>query len=229
MEEYQESPLIDSSAEAEPEKRESGSQKNFVAWIIIGGALLLGCVFGAIMLLRGIDGFGSRVEVSEAEEPKPREKKDSVTVPTDEVVVDDAVHYLGDERNGYVKVIGGEWKKLDREWSKGVQYYAGLYVLLISTLESETGSVKDYAQSLYDIAVPTFNVENVELEKTTFGDYEDAYKFVMKDERTSSWNVEWIFRAEDDKIHYILIQGTDLDDEKFKIPETFILKLPEEE
>ena len=52
---------------------------------------------------------------------------------------------------------------------------------------------------------------------------------MMKDERTSSWNVEWIFRAEDDKIHYILIQGTDLEDEKFKIPETFILKLPEEE
>ena len=52
-------------------------------------------------------------------------------------------------------------------------------------------------------------------------------KLIMKNESTSSWSVEWVFKAEDEKIHYILIQGLDLNDDKFMIPETFRLKMPE--
>lgn len=227
MEEYQENPLVKQSEESEPKNEEKTPQKNFVAWIIIGGALLLGCVFGAVMLLRGIDGASEKIaddgkiESSKHEQKKPEEKQ------TEDDPKGDEVHYLGDDTNGYVKVVGGDWEKLNREWSKGVQYYSGLYVLLISVLKSDVGSAKDYAQSLYDIAVPTFRAENITLEKTDFKDYEDAYKLIMKDEDSGSWTVEWIFRAEDDKIHYILIQGTDLENEKFKIPETFTLSISE--
>lgn len=228
MDEYQKNPLIKESEGKEPEHIDKTPQKNFVAWIVVGGALLLGCVFGAVMLLRGIDNASERIADDGKIESHPEERKRS----EEKLVVDepksDEVHYLGDERNGYVKVVGGDWEKLNREWSKGVQYYSGMYVLLISALSSDVGSAKDYAQSLYDIAVPTLRSENITLEKTQFKDYEDAYKLVMKDENTASWNVEWIFKAEDDKIHYILIQGTDLESDKFKIPETFTLKIPEE-
>ena len=207
---------------------EKNQQRNFVTWVIVGFALLLGCVFGSILLFRGLDTFGEKVAGTDETPSEKREERRPTEVEDEgEIIVVDQVTYLGDERTGYVKVGNNEWKKLEREWSKGVQYYSGLYVMLISALNTETGSAKDYAQSLYDIAVPTLNVDNVTLEKTTLGNYDEVYKIVMKDERTSSWNVEWIFEAEDEKIHYILIQGTDLESEKFKIPETFTLTLPE--
>lgn len=229
MEEYQENPLVKQSEESEPKNEEKTPQKNFVAWIIIGGALLLGCVFGTVMLLRGIDNASEKIaddgkiESSRHESSKPADK------PVEDAPKTDEVHYLGDDTNGYVKVVGGDWEKLNREWSKGVQYYSGMYVLLIAALNSDVGTAKDYAQSLYDIAVPTLRAENITLEKIDFKDYEDAYKLVMKDENSGSWNVEWIFKAEDDKIHYILIQGTDLESDKFKIAETFTLSVPEED
>jgi hypothetical protein len=210
------------------EHSEKTPRLNFAAWVVIGGALLIGCVFGSVMILRGINNY---------EQPTTEVTQDYSDWGEREKVASDTevekpssteVHYLGDERNGYVRVVGEEWEKLDREWSKGVQYYAGLYVLLLSTIDSDSGSAKDFAQSLYDIAVPTLSVENVTLEKTNFGKYDEAYKLIMKNENTASWNVEWIFKAEDDKVHYILIQGTDLESDKFDIPETFVLEIPKE-
>ena len=179
------------------------------------------------MLLRGIDGASEQIAKDDKIESSRHESNEPSNKPVEDGPIADEIQYLGDDVNGYVKVINGDWVKLNREWSKGVQYYSGLYVLLISALNSDVGSAKDYAQSLYDIAVPTFSAENITLEKIDFKDYEDAYKLVMEDKNSGSWNVEWIFKAEDDKIHYILIQGTDLENEKFKIADTFTLKIPE--
>ena len=210
------------------EHSEKTPRLNFAAWVVIGGALLIGCVFGSVMILRGINNYEQQTtEVTQ--DHNDWEEREKVASDTEiEKPASTEAHYLGDERNGYVRVVGEEWEKLDREWSKGVQYYAGLYVLLLSTIDSDSGSAKDFAQSLYDIAVPTLSVDNVTLEKTSFGKYEEAYKLIMKNESTASWNVEWIFKAEDDKVHYILIQGTDLESDKFDIPETFVLEIPKE-
>ena len=233
MEEYQENPLIKKgSNEKESEEVSDGqkrvSHRDMKTWLIVGFALLGGCVFGAAMILSSINGMSKQItEEKKDNSPQYEYKKKNENNPDIVDSNDTQVRYLGDDKNGYVKVVGNDWQKLDREWSKGVQYYSGMYVLLISTLESSTGSAKDYAQSLYDIAVPTLNVENVILEKEKLGNYEEAYKLVMKDEHASSWNIEWIFEAEDEKIHYILVQGTDLNSEKFKIAETFTLTIPE--
>jgi hypothetical protein len=195
---------------------------------VIGGALLIGCVFGSVMILRGINNY-EQPTTEVTQDYGDWGEREKVASDTEvEKPASTEVHYLGDERNGYVRVVREEWEKFDREWSKGVQYYAGLYVLLLSTIDSDSGSAKDFAQSLYDIAVPTLSVENVTLEKTNFGKYDEAYKLIMKNENTASWNVEWIFKAEDDKVHYILIQGTDLESDKFDIPETFVLEIPKE-
>ena len=235
MEEYQENPLIEkdsgnneSITVSEGQKRVS--RKDMKTWLIIGFALLGGCVFGAAMILSSINGMSNQIATEKKEDtPQYEYKKKDKGNPEIIDSNDTQVRYLGDDKNGYVKVVGNDWQKLDRGWSKGVQYYSGMYVLLISTLESSTGSAQDYAQSLYDIAVPTLNVENVILKKEKLGDYEEAYKLVMKDEHSSSWNVEWIFEAEDKKIHYILVQGADLENEKFKIAETFVLERPNDE
>ena len=235
MEEYQENPLIEKDSSKNESNTVSDGQKrvshkDMKTWLIVGFALLGGCVFGAGVLLSSINGMSGQIAAEKKDESPQYEYKKKVEESSDTITVDDAqVHYLGDDKNGYVKVVGGDWRKLDREWSKGVQYYSGMYVLLISTLESSTGSAEDYAQSLYDIAVPTLNVENVSLEKEKLGNYDEAYKLVMKDEHTASWNVEWIFEAEDEKIHYILVQGTDLESDKFKIAETFTLEVPSNE
>ena len=237
MEEYQKNPLIDearndsSSEESEEKSVNDSSHKSVVAWIVIGFLLLGGCALGAVMLLGGVSRFGDQV-VSSIDEnhgivsnTNGNNEGGGVIEAGGEKA--EKVYYLGDEENGFVAVSDNIWTKIDQDEARGVRYYAGLYVLLLSTLESSSVSVAEYVQSVYNVMVPSLGADNVSMEEIDFGSYDEAYKLIMKNESTSSWSDEWVFNAEDEKIHYILIQGLDLNDDKFMIPETFRLKMPE--
>ena len=238
MEEEERNPLIEAHMDDNPSSNADSTsvstlhRKNLTTWIIVGILILIACICGVVLLVRGIIGFGETA-IGDIEDKRIShgnyERIEKVPVePVAEEVKDGniKVYYLGDEKNGFVAVKEENWMKIDRVGSGSAQYYYGDYVLLISVLDSSTGSVESYAKSLYDIAVPSFNVNNVSLNKEALGKYEDSYKLVMHDETSSSWTVEWIFRAEDEKIHYVLVQGSDLENEKFKIPESFTLKVP---
>ena len=237
MDEDQPNPLIEAHMDDNPSDNSDDlykrPHKNLTTWIVVGILILVACICGVVMLVRGIVGFGETA-LGEVEDKRishgTYERKDKVPAePVAEEVKDGItkIYYLGDESNGYVAVKEDNWMKIDRVGSGSAQYYSGSYVLLISVIESNAGSVETYAKSLYDIAVPSFNVNNVSLGKEALGKYEDSYKLVMHDEASSGWTVEWIFKAEDEKIHYVLVQGPDIENEKFKIPESFTVKLPE--
>jgi hypothetical protein len=241
MDEDQPNPLIEAHMDDNPSNLADddiyrpGRRKNLTAWLVVSILILVACICGVVMLVRGIIGFGETA-IGDYEDKRIShgnyERKD--TVPA-EVIAEETkdgaskIYYLGDEKNGYVVVKDNNWMKIDRVGSGSAQYYTKDYVLLISVLDTSTGDVSTYAKSLYDIAVPSFNVNNVSLDKEKLGNYEDSYKLVMHDEAAGSWTVEWIFKAEDEKIHYILVQGNDLNNEKFKIAETFSLERPTNE
>jgi len=200
---------------------------NLWVWILIGVLTLGGCVFGAVMVVKGIGDFGDKIadnivdKVAERVEPI-REKND------ENDSGEKQFEYIGDETNGYVKVEKGLWTKVETENNQSLRYYAGIYTLLITVMAEQADQAFVYADSLYGVAVDSPNTSNATLNKQQLGKYEEAYKLVSKDELSGTWSEGWVFAAADGKVHYVLVQGLDREDERFKIPETFVLKKPEE-
>ncbi len=198
-------------------------------WVLIGFLTLGGCVFGAIIAIKSIGDFGDKI-AEEIEEQisydLKNESEDTGTKKADEK--SNEMEYIGDDANGYVKVSRGLWTKVDTENSQSLRYYAGIYTLLITIVGDEPDKAFVYAQSLYDVAMDSPNVSNVTLNREQLAAYEESYKLVSKDELSGTWSVGWIFVASDNKVHYILVQGLDLEDERFTIPTSFVLEKPEE-
>ena len=65
-------------------------------------------------------------------------------------------------------------------------------------------------------------VENITSEKVTVAGY-NGYRVYGYYKDDNEWLVEWFFEVGNDKIYYIALEGSDLLEEYFDIPDTFSL------
>lgn len=145
-----------------------------------------------------------------------------------EEIVEADTRVVGNKTLGYV-TIPIDWLKFkDVENVRGLQYSDkdGEYIL---TLDAVVTSSLD-ARGFIDQKKTELESVGITTEETvkSIGGY-NAYQISGFYEEKNLWLMVWCFEAEDGYTHYIGIEGTDKENEAFKIAETFKLKETTEE
>ena len=192
-----------------------------IVGLIVGVALLIGCICGVGLLLGGIVKFGNSVEkIIEEDVEIVEEEEDEVAKPA----VSDK-NYIGDSDFGYLEVDETWSNYEDEEESDMLRYSSGLYLISLYAVPKLQASSEDYQTNVLK-ALEEDGVENATSEVSKLGDY-DAYKISGYYVDRNMHLVIWIFEAEDNKTHYVSVEGPDESNEKFEIPTKFSLKKEE--
>ena len=130
---------------------------------------------------------------------------------------------VGDDKFGYVTVPTNWYRFVDPNATSTLQYsYANVYIVTLYARDKSELSARDYATStMYKMKQE--GAENVTGATVSLGKY-TAYQVYGYYKNENLWLVCWHFEAEDNKTHYISMEGPDPASEHFKIPETFSLK-----
>ncbi|MCQ2568726.1 MAG: hypothetical protein MJ155_00310 [Candidatus Saccharibacteria bacterium] len=211
-------PSVDSDVEEEVVGVEKNPRIGMIVGLIVGVALLIGCICGVGLLLGGIVKFGNSVEkIIEEDVEIVEEEEDEVVKPA----VSDK-NYIGDSDFGYLEV-DETWSNYEDEEESGMlRYSSGLYLISLYAVPKLQASSEDYQTNVLK-ALEEDGVENATSEVSKLGDY-DAYKISGYYADRNMHLVIWIFEAEDNKTHYVSVEGLDESNEKFEIPAKFSLK-----
>ena len=130
---------------------------------------------------------------------------------------------VGTDEFGYVTVPNNWYRFVDPDATNTFQYsYANVYIITLYAKEKSEVSAYNYAAStMYKMKQE--GAENVTGATVSLGKY-TAYQVYGYYRSENLWLVCWHFEAEDNKTHYIAMEGPDASSEYFKIPETFSLK-----
>ena len=214
-------PSVDSDVEEEVVGEEKNPRIGMIVGLIVGVALLIGCICGVGLLLGGIVKFGNSVEkIIEEDVEIVEEEEDEVAKPA----VSDK-NYIGDSDFGYLEVDETWSNYEDEEESDMLRYSSGLYLISLYAVPRLQASSEDYQTNVLK-ALEEDGVENATSEVSKLGDY-DAYKISGYYVDRNMHLVIWIFEAEDNKTHYVSVEGPDESNEKFEIPAKFSLKKEE--
>lgn len=211
-------PSVDSDVEEEVVGEEKNPRIGMIVGLIVGVALLIGCICGVGLLLSGIVKFGNSVEkIIEEDVEIVEEEEGEVVKPT----ISDK-NYIGDSDFGYLEV-DETWSNYEDEEESGMlRYSSGLYLISLYAVPKLQASSEDYQTNVLK-ALEEDGVENATSEVSKLGDY-DAYKISGYYADRNMHLVIWIFEAEDNKTHYVSVEGLDESNEKFEIPAKFSLK-----
>lgn len=211
-------PSVDSDVEEEVVGEEKNPRIGMIVGLIVGVALLIGCICGVGLLLGEIVKFGNSVEkIIEEDVEIVEEEEDEVAKPA----VSDK-NYIGDSDFGYLEVDETWSNYEDEEESDMLRYSSGLYLISLYAVPKLQASSEDYQTNVLK-ALEEDGVENATSEVSKLGDY-DAYKISGHYVDRNMHLVIWIFEAEDNKTHYVSVEGPDESNEKFEIPVKFSLK-----
>lgn len=160
--------------------------------------------------------------------------KSAVKVSNSTSKTDDNYMVIGDSTLGYLKLPG--------KWTKGsvagasetaIQYVNndtyngstanGSYIVTLnvwSTTPNTTTASKaaDAEASYYNANDP--DATNISVEKVKLGSF-DAYKLSTQYKSDKVWVITWYIDGNDGLVHIIQVEGLDLTDDFFKIPESF--------
>lgn len=211
-------PSVDSDVEEEVVGEEKNPRIGMIVGLIVGVALLIGCICGVGLLLSGIVKFGNSVEkIIEEDVEIVEEEEGEVVKPTVS-----GKNYIGDSDFGYLEV-DETWSNYEDEEESGMlRYSSGLYLISLYAVPKLQASSEDYQTNVLK-ALEEDGVENATSEVSKLGDY-DAYKISGYYADRNMHLVIWIFEAEDNKTHYVSVEGLDESNEKFEIPAKFSLK-----
>ncbi len=219
---------IESDVEEEIVGKEKNPKIGMIIGLIVGAALLIGCVCGVGFLLGGIVKFGDSVEKIIEDDTEVVQADDEDEVPTE-----NTKNYIGNSNFGYLEVdktwTSYESGKVDEdaevEGDRMLHYGSGLYFISLYAIPKLQGSSDDYQASILS-ELKEEGIKDVSSETTKLGNY-DAYKTKVYFADRNMYLVVWIFEAEDNKTHYISIEGPDEHNAKFEIPASFTLKKEE--
>lgn len=209
--------------------KEQRSRTGMIVALIVGVALLVACSFGVLAIVGGIAKFGDSIdEIIHEEEELEQIKEESTATKSDK-------RYIGDETFGYLEVKGVWSNYEDGENNKVLQYSNGLYLITLFAVPTLQADAETYAARVLESFTET-DEEEEEAEETeavtapeiaqkvtALGDY-DAYQLSYYDAEVNIYHVMWFFEAEDNRTHYIEVEGPDPSSDKFAIPESFTLK-----
>ena len=134
---------------------------------------------------------------------------------------------VGNDNYGYLK-LPGEWYVFDNEEEHTSLQFINDNDVVVSldvidksnndelTIESLSIDSADEMENGEDI------VDNITREEITVAGY-DAYRTYGHYTNDDEWLVEYFFEIDDDNIYYIALEGTNLSEEYFDIPDTFSL------
>lgn len=150
---------------------------------------------------------------------KISEKK---SLSTDNNSSTDLTKRVGDSTYGYVS-IPEDWVTFkDINGGNALQYsYGEAYILTMNVYDKGNSSAKDYAASASN-TLQKNNVSKLTTATVKIDDY-TAYEVYGYFEDNKKWLFTWYFEAEDNKIHYLAVEGPDHSSPYFKIPNTFKL------
>lgn len=133
---------------------------------------------------------------------------------------------VGNDKYGYLK-LPGEWYIFDNEEENTLLQYINNTDCIVSleAIDRENSTIT--AESLTDDSRDEMEngeaiVENITSEKVTVAGY-NGYRVYGYYKDDNEWLVEWFFEVGNDKIYYIALEGSDLLEEYFDIPDTFSL------
>lgn len=130
---------------------------------------------------------------------------------------------VGSSIYGYV-TIPGDWLKFQNETQSGSLQYSdkdGIYVLTMDIVKTGEISVNDYVAVLTK-SLQSNGVSNIQSATEKLGDYE-SIKITGFNAKKNVWIALWCFDAQDNKVHWIGVEGPDQASEYFNIPSTFKL------
>jgi hypothetical protein len=138
-----------------------------------------------------------------------------------QIVYDDSTKVVGDNNSGYI-VVPNDWIKFideDNPIENGYQYsdIDSDYIITVSTINITKDEYKNILlQSLSGSS-------SVNSSSTKFLNY-DAEQISAYVEASKSWISAIFFNTEDGKLHFIGIEGPDIDNEFFNITNSYKLQ-----
>lgn len=144
----------------------------------------------------------------------------------------DNVLLIGDANYGYLE-IPNTWKKFyDVDNNDSIQYtYDNQFIVSLNYFKETKFTAQQYASNYMYNKKNSSEVTNVTGEKVKIGKNNsyDAYKISMYYPKDNVYLITYLFDAEDNKVHYIAVEGPkEYDgikiDDLYKIPKSFSLK-----
>lgn len=143
---------------------------------------------------------------------------------------------IGSDTVGYLKLPGKDaWMKgnVYGSTNSSIQYFekasfkgstsTGSWIVTLDVLDKTKYTDAKSSASAFETAwANDSDTTNIKAEKDKIGKY-DAYKVFVQYKSDNVWVVSWFFKADDDLIHMIQVEGLDIDNDYFKIPKTFSL------
>ena len=205
-----------------PEKK--SSKVGLIIVIIILGLLVLG-LGGFIAYKYLFPGITPTPEPTPTVTPTPE--------PTPTTTTEEDYMVVGNSTLGYLK-LPGKWTKgsVSGAAETAIQYVddatiastaKGSYIVTLNVWkEKPDATTAKYAAdqeanyyNLYDSDATNISVEQVKLGTL------DAYKLSVQYKSDSVWVISWYIDGADGLVHIIQVEGLDLTNDYFKIPETF--------
>lgn len=129
---------------------------------------------------------------------------------------------IGNEEYGYVTVPDNWYKFYDVDGNNSLQYsYANTYIVSLNVINGSIDA-ETAAKSIVYGTKSEEGVQQVSYNDSKIGKYNGYLISTYYSDGT--WLYIYLIKAEDNKIHYISIEGPDKNSEYFNIPSTFSLK-----
>lgn len=205
-------------------KKVAGIILNSIALAISICVLLFWMWFGAIINV-GIEEFNRSgnierfIETIEEEYEKAEQEVENEEKEEEKPVVESGKKLIGDDTYGYVQVPSNWIKFNDIDGNSSIQYTDIGDMGYIISLNVVEGNTTPYlAASNIKNHILEENAE-AKVEYTRISKYY-GYKVSAK-YPDGTYLDAYLFKADDDKLHYVSIEGPDKENDNFKIPDTF--------
>ncbi len=205
-------------------KKVAGIILNSIALAISICVLLFWMWFGAIINV-GIEEFNRSgnierfIETIEEEYEKAEQEVENEEKEEEKPVVESGKKLIGDDTYGYVQVPSNWIKFNDIDGNSSIQYTdIGDMGYIVSLNTVAEGTTPYLAASNIKNHILEENAE-AKVEYTRISKYY-GYKVSAK-YPDGTYLDAYLFKADDDKLHYVSIEGPDKENDNFKIPDTF--------
>lgn len=194
-----------------------------IALVVLGILLLISFVL-RFFILNKAESFINNLSKEIEEALKDNEYNNDLNIDKKE---DNDKQKVGSDEHGYV-YIPKDWTNFkdinSTSTSNNIQYsLANTYILTMTSFEKDGSTAKDRANFLAATLKEENEVTDLTGATVTIANY-TAYQVYCYYPNEKIWLVTWIFEAEDDKIHFLSVEGPDRNSEHFNIPKTFTLK-----
>lgn len=148
---------------------------------------------------------------------------------SDENQYDKGYKFVGSEKNGYIKVPEKWAKFVDiavTNVPNMIQYSnADVWILTMMPIENQNNlTTYTYSNSLYK-SMKSENVEKLKFSSDLITDeMYFAYKITGYYEEDNTWLKIWIFKDDEDNMHYVSVEGPEEDSEYFDLIDTFTIE-----